>query len=100
LNCDKFVKACELLASVEATLLSKFTVVPVVAAATPEVNRQVSEAAETRRIFVNAVNLTNVHQTHFDPLELPAQEPDGRWTTDVWAPLGGRVFNAGVKIEF
>jgi uroporphyrin-III C-methyltransferase/precorrin-2 dehydrogenase/sirohydrochlorin ferrochelatase len=28
----------------------------VVAAATPEVNRQVSEAAETRRIFVNAVD--------------------------------------------
>jgi outer membrane receptor for ferrienterochelin and colicins len=52
------------------------------------------------RVFVNAVNLTNVRQTHFDPLVLPAQEPDGRWTTDVWAPLGGRVFNAGVKLEF
>jgi len=52
------------------------------------------------RLFVNAVNLTDVRQTHFDPLLLPAQAPDGRWTTDVWAPLDGRVFNAGVRVEF
>jgi iron complex outermembrane receptor protein len=52
------------------------------------------------RLFVNAVNLTNVRQTRFDPLLLPAQEPDGRWTTDVWAPIEGRVFNAGVRFEF
>ncbi|HXI03808.1 MAG TPA: TonB-dependent receptor [Candidatus Saccharimonadales bacterium] len=52
------------------------------------------------RIFANAVNLTNVRQTRYDPLVLPAQEPDGRWTTDVWAPLEGRIFNAGVKMEF
>ena len=48
----------------------------------------------------NAVNLTNVRQTRYDPLLLPAREPDGRWTTDVWAPLEGRIFNAGVKMEF
>ena len=52
------------------------------------------------RLFVNGVNLTNVRQTRFDPLVLPARAPDGRWTTDVWAPLEGRSFNAGVKIEF
>lgn len=52
------------------------------------------------RIFVNAVNLTNVRQTHFDKLLLPARAADGRWTTDVWAPLEGRVFNAGVRMEF
>jgi iron complex outermembrane receptor protein len=52
------------------------------------------------RIFLNAVNVTNVHQTHYDPLLLPARAPDGRWTTDVWAPLAGRVFNAGVRVEF
>jgi iron complex outermembrane receptor protein len=51
-------------------------------------------------IFFNAVNLTNVRQTHYDPLLLPAQAADGRWTTDVWAPLEGRVFNAGVRLEF
>jgi len=52
------------------------------------------------RVFVNAVNLTDVRQTHFDPLLLPAQAADGRWTTDVWAPLTGRVFNVGVRVEF
>ncbi len=52
------------------------------------------------RLFVNAVDLTNVRQTRFDPLVLPARAPDGRWTTDVWAPLEGRVFNAGVRLEF
>jgi iron complex outermembrane receptor protein len=52
------------------------------------------------RLFVNAVNLTNVRQTRFDPLVLPARAPDGRWTTDAWAPLGGRVVNAGVRFEF
>lgn len=51
-------------------------------------------------LFLNAENLTNVRQTRFDPLLLPAQAPDGRWTTNVWAPLDGRVFNAGVRLEF
>jgi len=51
-------------------------------------------------VFLNAENLTDVRQTHYDPLLLPAQALDGRWTTDVWAPLEGRVFNAGVRLEF
>jgi outer membrane receptor for ferrienterochelin and colicins len=51
-------------------------------------------------VYLNAENLTGVRQTHYDPLLLPAQALDGRWTTGVWAPLEGRVFNAGVRIEF
>src|SRR5262249_22033848 len=51
-------------------------------------------------LFVNAENLANVHQSHYDPLLLPAQAPDGRWTTDAWAPLEGRVINLGVRMEF
>jgi iron complex outermembrane receptor protein len=51
-------------------------------------------------LFLNLENLSDVRQTHYDPLLLPAQAPDGRWTTDVWAPLEGRVFNAGVRFEF
>jgi iron complex outermembrane receptor protein len=51
-------------------------------------------------LFVNAENLTDVRQTYYDPLLLPAQATDGRWTTDVWAPLEGRVFNVGVRMEF
>jgi iron complex outermembrane receptor protein len=51
-------------------------------------------------IFVNAMNLTDVRQTRYNPLLLPSQAPDGRWTTDVWAPLDGRVINLGVRFEF
>jgi outer membrane receptor for ferrienterochelin and colicins len=52
------------------------------------------------RVFLNAENLLDARQTRFDPLLLPARAPEGRWTTDVWAPLEGRTFNAGVRLEF
>jgi len=51
-------------------------------------------------LYVNALDLTDVRQTDHDPLLLPARAADGRWTTDVWAPLAGRTFNAGVRLEF
>ena len=28
------------------------------------------------------------------------ERPDGRWITDVWAPLEGRAFNGGVRVSF
>ncbi|HEV2130797.1 MAG TPA: TonB-dependent receptor, partial [Longimicrobiaceae bacterium] len=52
------------------------------------------------RVFLNAENLLDARQTRFDPLLLPARAPEGRWTTDAWAPLEGRTFNAGVRLEF
>jgi outer membrane receptor for ferrienterochelin and colicins len=52
------------------------------------------------RLFLNAENLLDARQTAYDPLVLPARSPEGRWTTDAWAPLEGRVFNAGVRYEF
>ena len=51
------------------------------------------------RAFVNFENLLDVRQTRYDPLVLPARSAEGRWTTDAWAPLEGRVVNAGVRIE-
>ncbi len=51
-------------------------------------------------LFVNLMNLTDVRQTRTDPLLLPARAPDGRWTTDAWAPLEGRVLNVGFRFEF
>ena len=51
-------------------------------------------------LFVNAENLTDVRQTKFDPLVLPARAPDGRWTVDEWAPLEGRVINGGLRADF
>ena len=52
------------------------------------------------RLFLNAENLTNVRQTRWDSLVRPAQGADGRWTVDGWAPLDGRVFNGGLRLEF
>jgi iron complex outermembrane receptor protein len=52
------------------------------------------------RIFINAENLTNVRQTHWDSLLRPTRGVDGGWTVDAWAPLDGRVFNGGVRLKF
>jgi outer membrane receptor for ferrienterochelin and colicins len=52
------------------------------------------------RVFVNAENLLDARQTRWDPLVLPERSREGRWTTDVWAPLEGRTFNAGVRLDF
>lgn len=52
------------------------------------------------RLFLVARDLGNVRQTGWDPLLLPARAPDGRWTTDQWAPLEGRVVSAGVRLAF
>jgi iron complex outermembrane receptor protein len=49
------------------------------------------------RVYLNAENLFDTRQTAFDPLVRPARTPEGRWITDVWAPLEGRSFNAGVR---
>jgi iron complex outermembrane receptor protein len=52
------------------------------------------------RVFLNAENILDTRQTRYDPLLRPSQTPDGRWITDVWAPLEGRAFNGGVWISF
>ncbi|HSG48220.1 MAG TPA: TonB-dependent receptor, partial [Longimicrobiales bacterium] len=52
------------------------------------------------RVFVNAENILDTRQTRWESLLRPARTPDGRWTTDVWAPLEGRAFNAGVWVSF
>ena len=52
------------------------------------------------RLFLNAENLLDARQTRWSPLLRPSQAPDGRWVTDVWAPLDGRTINAGVRVGF
>jgi iron complex outermembrane receptor protein len=52
------------------------------------------------RIFLNAENLLDTRLTRHDPLLRPERAPDGRWITDVWGPLEGRSFNAGVRWFF
>lgn len=50
-------------------------------------------------LFVNAENLLDVRQTKYDPLQLPQQAPDGRWTVDAWAPTEGFVVNGGIRLR-
>ncbi len=52
------------------------------------------------RLFLNAENIFDTRQTQHDPLTRAARAPDGRWLTDVWAPLEGRSFNGGVRWNF
>ena len=49
------------------------------------------------RVFVNLENITNVRQTRFDPLRLPARGMGGRWATDAWTDLVGFTTNAGIR---
>ena len=50
-------------------------------------------------VFLNATNLADVRQTHFDPLVRPTPGPGGNPITDAWAPLAGRTFNLGIRAE-
>jgi iron complex outermembrane receptor protein len=50
-------------------------------------------------VFVNAINVTDVRQTHYDPLLRGSPGPGGNPITDAWAPLEGRTFNIGVRGE-
>ena len=51
-------------------------------------------------VFLHGEDLNGVRQTQFDPILLPAPARGGRWTTDVWAPLEGRVINAGLRLQY
>ena len=50
--------------------------------------------------FVNGENLLNVRLTEYQPLVRMSPGLGGRWTVDAWAPLEGRVVNAGVRVEW
>ncbi len=51
-------------------------------------------------LFVNLENLTDRRQTRWDPLVLPARGRGGRWTTDAWTELMGRMINGGLRWRF
>jgi iron complex outermembrane receptor protein len=52
------------------------------------------------RAFLNLENLTDVRQTRWQSMVLPRQGEYGRWTVDAWAPLEGRVFNGGIRVQW
>jgi iron complex outermembrane receptor protein len=49
------------------------------------------------QVFLNGENLLDFRQTDYSPLLRPSAQSPGRWTTDVWGPLDGRVFNLGLR---
>ena len=61
--------------------------------------RAFQSVAGLARVFVNLENLTNVRQTRYDPMRLPARGPGGRWATDAWTELTGFTMNAGVRLR-
>jgi iron complex outermembrane receptor protein len=50
-------------------------------------------------IFINAINLTNVRQTRFEPLLRNSPGLGGTPIIPVWAPLDGRTFNIGIRAD-
>jgi iron complex outermembrane receptor protein len=51
------------------------------------------------KLFANVENLTDVRQTKYAPVVLPARAADGRWTVTPWAPLEGRTFSLGLRVH-
>lgn len=47
--------------------------------------------------FINGENLLDVRQTDYAPLLRGVVGRNGSWTVDSWAPLDGRVLNAGLR---
>jgi iron complex outermembrane receptor protein len=65
-----------------------------------EVNALAEMKFGVAAVFLNAINLTDVRQADYDPLLRPAPGPGGARITNLWAPIAGRVFNLGVRLEF
>lgn len=53
-----------------------------------------------QQLFFSVDNLTNVRQTNYGPVLLPAPSRLGHFTTDLWAPLEGRAVRAGIRASF
>jgi iron complex outermembrane receptor protein len=64
-----------------------------------EVNALAELRVKKAKLFVNALNVTNVRQRDYEPLLRPTPGLGGEPITDLWAPLTGRTFNAGVRLE-
>ena len=51
-------------------------------------------------IFLNAINLTDIRQGDYDPLLRPSPGIAGQPVTELWAPIAGRTYNLGMRLEF
>ena len=51
-------------------------------------------------LFVYGKDLTGVHQLQLGPVLRPSTGAAGQWADNPWAPLEGRVINAGVRVRY
>ena len=51
-------------------------------------------------VFVYGKDLTGVHQLQFSPVLRPSSGFAGQWADNAWAPLEGRVINAGLRVTY
>jgi iron complex outermembrane receptor protein len=51
-------------------------------------------------VFVYAKDLTGVHQLQLGPVLRPSSGAAGQWADNPWAPLDGRVINAGIRVTY
>ena len=59
-----------------------------------------SQRIRRATVFFNVENLTDVRLSRYEPVIRPSPGEGGRLTVDAWAPLQGRLFNAGVRYAF
>jgi iron complex outermembrane receptor protein len=50
-------------------------------------------------VWLSADNLTGVRQSRYAPLVRPSRAPGQAWTVGQWAPVEGRVVNAGLRLQ-
>jgi iron complex outermembrane receptor protein len=69
---------------------------------TPYVTLDARMEKHIRRVvvFVYGKDLTGVHQLQFGPVLRPSSGPAGQWADNAWAPLEGRVINAGLRVTY
>lgn len=60
----------------------------------------ITQNVKRQQLFVGVDNLTNIRQTNYGPLLLPAPTRLGRVTTGLWAPMDGRTLRVGVRARF
>ena len=51
-------------------------------------------------VFVYGKDLTGVHQLQYGPVLRPSSGAAGQWADNPWAPLGGLVINAGIRLTY
>ena len=64
------------------------------------IDARVEKHVRSAIIFATVKDLTGVYQLQFGPVLRSASGAAGQWADNAWAPLEGRVINAGIRISY